>query len=46
MIDQEFLLKLMSKMKSAIKYIELKTGFSDDGPAWIGLVSFSKTGKT
>ena len=33
-------------MKSEIKYIELKSGFSDDGPAWIGLVSFSKSGKT
>lgn len=33
-------------MKSEIKYIELKTGFSDDGPAWIGLVSYSKSGKT
>jgi len=27
-------------------YIELKTGFSDDGPAWIGRVRFSKTGRT
>lgn len=33
-------------MKSEIKYIELKSGFSDDGPAWIGLASFSKSGKT
>lgn len=33
-------------MKSEIKYIELKTGFSHDGPAWIGLVFFSKSGKT
>ena len=33
-------------MKSEIKYIELKSGFSDNGPAWIGLVSFSKSGKT
>ncbi len=33
-------------MKSEIKYIELKTGFSDNGPAWIGLVSFSKSGRT
>jgi hypothetical protein len=33
-------------MKSEIKYIELKSGFSDDGPAWIGLVDFSKTGQT
>lgn len=33
-------------MNSRIKYIELKTGYSDDGPAWIGLVEFSKTKKT
>lgn len=33
-------------MKSTIKYIELKSGYSDDGPAWIGKVEFSKSGKT
>lgn len=33
-------------MKSEIKYIELKTDYNHDGPAWIGLVSFSKSGKT
>lgn len=33
-------------MDKEIKYVELKTGYSDDGPAWIGLVSFSKSGKT
>lgn len=33
-------------MKTEIKYIELKSGFSHNGPAWIGLVSFSKSGKT
>jgi hypothetical protein len=27
-------------------YVELKTGFSDNGPAWIGKVRFSKTGRT
>ena len=27
-------------------YIELKTGYSDDGPAWIGYVKTSKTRKT
>lgn len=31
-------------MKSEIKYIELKLGHS--GPAWIGLVSYSKSGRT
>ena len=29
-----------------LKYIELKTGFHDDGPAWIGYVLPSKTGRT
>lgn len=33
-------------MKTTIKYIELKSGFSDDGPAWIGQVEFSKTRST
>ncbi len=33
-------------MKNQLTYIELKTGFSDNGPAWIGLVEFSKTGQT
>lgn len=27
-------------------YIELKSGYSDDGPAWIGKVDFSKSGRT
>jgi len=27
-------------------YVELKTGHADDGPAWIGRVRFSKTGRT
>ena len=29
-----------------IMYIELKSGFSDNGPAWISKVEFSKTGQT
>ncbi len=33
-------------MKTEIKYIEIKSGFSGNGTAWIGLVSFSKSGKT
>lgn len=27
-------------------YIELKSGHNDDGPAWIGRVSFSKSGRS
>jgi len=33
-------------LRTELKYIELKSGFSDNGTAWIGLVSFSKSGKT
>jgi hypothetical protein len=33
-------------MVSEIKYIELKTGYNDDGPAWIGKVMIGKTGTT
>jgi hypothetical protein len=29
-----------------LKYIELKTGYNDNGPAWIGLVQVSKSGRT
>jgi hypothetical protein len=29
-----------------LRYVELKTGYSDNGPAWIGLVKYSKTGRT
>jgi hypothetical protein len=33
-------------MNSRMMYVELKTGYSDDGPAWIGKAFFSKTGKS
>lgn len=29
-----------------LKYIELKTGFSDNGPAWIARVTESRSGRT
>lgn len=29
-----------------IKYIELKSGYNDDGPAWIGKVKISRSGNT
>lgn len=35
-----------SFLRDELKYIELKSGYSDDGPAWIGKVKFSKAGKT
>lgn len=33
-------------MSSRIMYIELKSGFSDNGPAWISRVETSKSGQT
>ena len=33
-------------VRREIKYVELKSGFNDDGPASIGWVTFSKTGRT
>jgi len=33
-------------MNPEIRYIEQKSGFSDNGPAWIALAEFSKTGNT
>jgi len=29
-----------------LRYVELKSGHSDDGSAWIGYVTSSKTGRT
>lgn len=36
----------MAGKKTRIMYIELKSGQNDSGPAWIGRVTFSQTGKT
>jgi len=33
-------------MKTKLIYAELKTGYNDDGPAWIGKALFSRTGET
>jgi hypothetical protein len=33
-------------MKPELKYIELKSGLGDTGPAWIGMAEFSKSGRT
>ena len=30
----------------ALRYVELKSGYSDNGPAWIGYVTQSKSGRT
>ncbi len=33
-------------MALELKYIELKSGYENNGPAWIGRVKISRTGKT
>lgn len=33
-------------MKSKLMYVEAKSGFSDNGPAWIGKAFFSRSGQT
>lgn len=33
-------------MKSEIVYVELKSGYSDNGPAWIGKGFYSKSGQS
>jgi hypothetical protein len=33
-------------METRLMYIELKSGYADNGPAWIGLVTFSRTKTT
>ena len=35
----------MAGQRTELKYIELKTGYRDDGPAWIGKVLLSKSGR-
>lgn len=35
-----------SIMKDRLVYVELKSGYSDNGPAWIGIAGGSKTGAT
>jgi len=33
-------------VQKRVMYVELKTGLNHDGPAWIGRVRFSNTGRT
>ena len=33
-------------MRKVLKYVELKTGYNDNGPAWIARVKVSKSGRT
>ena len=37
---------MFGSQNDMLKYIELKSGFADNGPAWIGRVRTSKTGAT
>jgi hypothetical protein len=37
---------MLVSVRPRIMYVELKTGHSGDGPAWIGRVHFSKSGRT
>ncbi|MBX3424920.1 MAG: hypothetical protein KF688_04500 [Pirellulales bacterium] len=36
----------MAGKQSRILYVELKSGYGDNGPAWIGRARFSRTGCT
>lgn len=33
-------------MQRVLKYLELKSGYSDNGPAWVAKVGVSKSGRT
>ncbi len=33
-------------MEQELIYVELKTGYSDNGPAWVGFAGYSKSGAT
>lgn len=35
-----------ARVRAVLKYLELKTGFAGNGPAWIGRVKTSRTGST
>lgn len=38
--------QLTRGQRTRVMYIELKTGHADDGPAWIGRVAFSRSGRS
>jgi len=39
-------IQLGNRLAHMIRYIELKSGYHDDGPAWIARVLVSKSGRT
>jgi len=38
--------QLTRGQRTRMMYVELKSGHGDNGPAWIGRVTFSKTGRS
>lgn len=40
------LMQSVGRRPDMLRYIELKTGYHGDGPAWIGRVKVSKSGRT
>jgi hypothetical protein len=38
--------QLTRGQRTRMMYVELKSGHSDNGPAWIGRVTFSKSGRS
>ena len=34
------------RARKILRYVELKSGYSDNGPAWIGYVQMSRTAET
>lgn len=38
--------RMLSRSVTMLRYVELKTGYNDNGPAWIGYVNVSRSGRT
>jgi hypothetical protein len=38
--------RTVSRPVTMLRYVELKTGYKDNGPAWIGYVNVSRSGRT
>jgi len=38
--------QLTRGQRTRMMYVELKSGYGDNGPAWIGRVTFSKSGRS
>jgi hypothetical protein len=44
--DEYVEIQLGNRLAHMIRYVELKSGYHDDGPAWIARVLVSKPGRT